>query len=112
MAWPDHQIAGLALSDINGLLLKFPSLANREIIRPSREAFRPNRDQVSRFSVLSGKHQGTAGRAETAVPFPVLAHRAGCVQPPRLAVSGSAANQDSVHRTARRRRSSSWPRLV
>jgi hypothetical protein len=32
--------------------------------------------------------------------------------PPRPAVSGSAANQDSVHRTARRRRSSSWQRLV
>ena len=32
--------------------------------------------------------------------------------PPRPAVSGSDANQDSVHRTARRRRSSSWQRLV
>jgi hypothetical protein len=32
--------------------------------------------------------------------------------PPRPAVNGSAANQDSVHRTARRRRSSSWLMLV
>jgi Resolvase, N terminal domain len=32
--------------------------------------------------------------------------------PPRPLVSGSAANQDSVHPTARRRRSSSWQRLV